>query len=475
MIDKSSFEKAIVVANNFVCKGLTVVPLEGTPLAHLVNTTNNVGALPPYENSDNYVAGDAVSLSIVSDNDGHSSFYDDYVNTLSTSLSLQINNARNIINPIINEAVERINTSLTLGMTNTYSIELVQVDPPEPLQNISLIEEITGNANGSLLAPRGRITLRNRANIESIVALVVTGSELFDVSIKKWMDNKGETFILDLWKKTFASVHEGQLQTMPDILELFRGPDSLDNALFIYLVVRKLMEDIPEDAGMTLTNWRETVRDYITVSSLIVGRELAIYESKVASKNLVLNYNPNKKVVTVLGKTYRDYINVGGKNEIIFGAIVNNDIPYSIAGINENPEKYLKAWDGYSAINKTALKVKAFTAFKDSCEYVLINQLNSLVEFEEQRLNENSGFKDTVISSYREQVQNLRPVDMENIYQTVMRLVTSGRFPYTDAYRFLDSMNEIAKSNPEMDPREAAAVATIEYISDHMSDQMKLV
>lgn len=475
MIDKSSFEKALGVANIFAAKGLAIVPEEGTPLAQLVGTTNLVGQLPTYSSETEFVAEDSTILSMVSENETHDALYDDYVNALSTGLSFQINNARNIINPIINEAVEAIKKYVAENNTSAYSFELIQKDIPTPLQNDSFVQEVTKNDGGSFVQPRGRITIRDVSDIAGITEKLVTGSEIFDSSVKEWIDNKGEAFIVDLWKKTFASVHEGPYQTLPELMDVFKGPDALDNALFVYLVSRKLMDDAPEYANMSLANWRETVRDYINNSAKTITREISMGQTMTSNKTLVTRVDFNNKVVIVNGPVYRDYIATGGKNEIIFGAIVSDEVPYSLGVILANPEKYQKAWDSYASINKASLRAKAFASFKEACEFVLVGQLNSLAEFEQEKFNENSAFRDTIVASYKNLIKHLYIEDMNNIYHTVMKLVCNGRFPYTDAYRFLDAMNDIAKDNPELDPREAATVATIEYISDHMADQMKLV
>ena len=475
MIDNSSFEQAMSTAILFASKGLTVVPVESTPLAHLVSTTNLIGELPHADSSGQFAQADAVTLSVASENETHNGLYDDYVNTLSVGLSLQINNARNIINPIINEAVENIKTYISNEPTSGYSFELILKELPEIVQNISFMDEVKANLTSSLLAPRGRITIRGVSDAQAITEKLLTGSDLFDNTIKQWLESKAPGFILDTWQKIFASVHEGQYKALPEILELFKDEQALDNALFVYLVTRKLIEDVPADAGMTLANWREVTRDYITVSANIINREIAKYENQVSNGNLVVRFDQAKRVVTVVGKVYRDYISTGGKNEIIFGAIVDGRTPFHISDVLQSPELSLKAWDNYAGINKTALKAKAFSSFKYACEYVLTAQLSSLTEFEQEKFEQNPGFKESVIKAYRDEIRGLCAEDMNNIYHTVMKLVCNARFPYTDAYRFLDSMNDISRDNPEMDPREAATIATIEYISDHMADQMKLV
>lgn len=474
MIDKGSFEKAIGAAEAFALKGLTVLPVEGTPLAQLVNTTNLVSGLTFSGESAEVIQSHQDQLSMTSDNQEHSSFYDDYVNGLSTGLGYQISNARNIINPIVNDAVEKVRTLMTEANSSPYSFEIKQVDLPQPMQNMSLVEEIETNAQGSLLPPRNRIILRGMSTPQGIVDAMVTGSELFDSAIRDWVGTIGEERLAGIWAKTFAPATESNLEMVPELLQAVSGPDATETALVVYLVARKLFDNIPDETGMDLATWKGAVRDYLTVSSIVLKREITSAAARANNNSLIVGLSKNNQVVSVSGKVYRDYIATGGKNEIIFGAITLGEIPYNVGALLEYSEKYQKAWDNYASINKSILRNKAFDSFKEICEYVLISQLNELAEFESEQLEKNPDFMVVVSNSYKEQIKLLTMTSLDDVYQTVMMLVTTGRFPYTDSYRFLNSMNQAAKADPDIDPREAATLAVCEYVCDHLSDQMRV-
>lgn len=476
MIDKGSFEKAVGAAGIFAAKGLRVEPVGGTPLALLVAQTNNLGVdIPPMDSSDDFTEGDGGMLAFTSSNDLHNSIFDDYVNTLSTSMSFQINNAKNIVNPIIQDAVEKITKVTQETNLSEYSFEIVLAGLPEPIKNATLADEITKNAQGSLMNPSTTITLP-ATTFEEITAGMVTGSELFDNVVRAWLSEKGEAWIMEFWANTFANIHTTNISTRPDLIQYLKGKEAIDRALGVFLITRRLIEgEVPETANVTLTTWLKTVRDYITVSCIVLDKEIQFYSSATSNEKLVSSYNDLNKKVYVFEKTYTDYINNGGKNELIFGAIVDGVVPFFKATIDQNAERYQSVWDRYASINRESVRIKTFNFFKEIVESVLVNQLATLAPFEEEKATADSTFIQAISKNYQQAIRNLKIEDMGNVYHTVMTLICECRFPYTSAYVFLDAINDICKDSPETDIREAALIATIEYICDHMAEQMTVV
>lgn len=474
MIDKSSFEKAVGIADIFASEGFQVVPMAGTPLAHLVSQTNMIGDLPPHSTSTDFLAEDSLSLAIVSDNDPHNSTFDDYVSTLAKSVSFQVNVARTVINPIIKEAVDKITEITKNSPAPEYAFEVIAKSLPKPLLNESLLGEVEKNTKPTTLPPRGTITLSG-STFEEIVDYLMSGSELFDSVVKEWLISKGDVWVKQVWDNVFGDIKLTSLNSRPDLQQYLKTDDSSDKSLFVYLVVRKLLlADVPETVTVSLATWRETIRDYITVSANILSREYNSYKECVSSKKLVHSFNAAKKIIYVFEDSYLEYLNNGGKNEIIFGAILENKIPYFQYVLGENVDRYQRAWDNYASINKEAVRLKAFNFFRSTVETVLLGQLTNLTDFEQEK-SSNSNFVAFIAKQYKTAINKLNTESMSDIYHTVMKLVCECRFPYSNAYTLLDTINDFCKVNPETDVREAALVATIEVICDHMVEQMVFV
>ena len=63
---------------------------------------------------------------------------------------------------------------------------------------------------------------------------------------------------------------------------------------------------------------------------------------------------------------------------------------------------------------------------------------------------------------------------MENIYKTARKLVCRARFYYTSSDKILAAIEEYTNSNPDIDPQEAALMATIEYVADFVAEQLTI-
>jgi len=475
MIHKKSFEVSIDSANLFLSSGKNIQAVVGTPLQQLATNSNTLENDLPLENRDNITDIDCGSLEILTDNDSHNSLFDDYVQNLSKALVFQINNAKNIVNPLINSAVEKVSMITRTGDQYEHGFEIIPQAIPQPLFNDELIKEVKQNVAGALIDPRKSILIPGQT-LDGILESLKIGSEVFDQSIQEWFVSVGDKTILEFWNSFFAPVTESGLGKRPEFVQYITGKDKANKALFVYLISRKLLHtDPPENTGVSLGVWRETIRDHINVSATVLSKEYDFYLSDVQSKKLVQSYNPISKQVVVCEKTYLDYINSGGKNELILGAIIADKIPYYLKTVLDDEDQWQQRWDRYSSINKQSVLLKAFNNFKLGLESTLISQLSELVEFEQEQVSKQPNFVEAVSDLYRKAIYNLPIESMNDVHHTVTKLVCECRFPYTNAYRFLDSINDICKNDPGIEPREAALIATIEYICDHLSDQVMVV
>ena len=77
-----------------------------------------------------------------------------------------------------------------------------------------------------------------------------------------------------------------------------------------------------------------------------------------------------------------------------------------------------------------------------------------------------------VNANFESELANIRSGDLDNIYMLAMKLVCRSRFYYTDAEIILCDIEEARRVNPNIDVREAALIATANYVFDFIADQM---
>lgn len=479
MIDKNSFEQAIPLAAIYAGKGIKVLPVTGTPFEKLVSANTLLTAAVAVSGVDgedlSLTENEAGYMSEESDNPSHNSYFDEMVSQLSTSVSVHISNAKNIIAPLVTEASERIIDRMKAEIETEPTYKIIQVGLPEPMKNEGFKETILKASGGINADPEKYLKLPAKTPQE-IQEMLLTGSGDFDEKIKIWFLSKGDSFFDNVWKNSFMDVSVSEVKDPCGLLTCFRDKkDGSDYALAVFFLARRLINVVAADSGMTLAEYTKIVTQYLDVAAVKLAQDYQINESIIKSDALVTEHNERKMEVTVNETTYLKYIQGGGKNEVIFGALVSNAVPYLTSALAGKEQEFQTAWERFSSFSKNTVKNKAFVTFKDICVSVLLAQFAEPTEIEKERELTNPGMMVEISRIVSDYVSGLSILSMSDPHTVALHAVASIRFHYTDAFKFLNSINEVCKQNPSIDVREAALIATVEYTTDYVCGQMRLV
>jgi hypothetical protein len=72
------------------------------------------------------------------------------------------------------------------------------------------------------------------------------------------------------------------------------------------------------------------------------------------------------------------------------------------------------------------------------------------------------------------EIDKLSIKDMDDYIGVSLKAIAKCRFFYTSSYNILDDINKIGMVNQEVDVREAALLATINYITDYLTNQLSI-
>lgn len=479
MIDNNSFEQAIPLASIFAAKGIKVIAVPGTPMEKLVTSTELLDTAVSYTNDGGVeyelTDSDARGMSESSDNESHNAFFDQTVDLLSKSVAAHINNAKNVVSPLVVEASEKIVMRMKTEIEAEPSYKIIQLGLPEPMKNDSFKEAVLKASGGIYADPEKYLKLAEKSPQE-ILELMLTGSNDFDEKIKLWFAAKGDVFFDYLWRNSFMDAAIAEVKQGAGLLDSFTSKvTGTDYALGVYLLARKLLDVVPENTSMTLADYNKTVGQYLEVAAVKLDRDYQGQEANAKAGSLVLDHNERAMEVYVNEDTYVSYIQGGGKNEIIFGALVENVVPYLVGNLAGKEQEFLTAWERYTSFSKNTIKSKAFVKFKEICGSVLLAQFSEPTDIEKEREEAEAGLLAQISQVVQDYVSSLSILDMNDPYTVALKAVAEYRFHYTNAYKFLSSINEICKENPAIDVREAALIATVEYTTDYLVAQMKLV
>lgn len=484
MLDTNSAIYSLPLATLAATKGLVIDPVQGTPLAELVKTSNDLLMASSWctaetdtaENELARYAGNVSSSTTSNVETTHDTAMDAYIADVSKAVTNHISFAKNIVKPVIVELVEEVQRSLGFVVNPSSQFKISMVDLPKPMQNAGFETSIAKYAEKPFIAPSSELRL-GEVSPQAILDMMLTGSKEYDEGIKEWFVNKGDMFFMDIWNNLFRDFKESKPTCVFSFSDCLNGSpkDSVvDCALTIHLLSRKLYDDVPEGVTLTLPQYRELVAQYREASGIKLNLEYIKYASILKNKTLVASVDTDGKGLSVYGPIYREWLKAGGSNEALLGMLVGRETIYNQSLFDESKDRFIKDWNTYSLFTKTAEKNNEFNRIKDILTISFAKVMESMSSTEKETVAAMPAFSQTVITKFKEELDKLKTSDTTDIFNTCMLLVCRARFYYTDAEKILIGINLAVKANPNIDIREAALLSSIEYVVDYISDQMRI-
>lgn len=487
MINEKAFEQAIPLAAMAASKGLFINAVEGSPLHKLsqLSVLSDTGLAQPAPSQDEVDFNKVISsshLNLLSDNDAHNAAFDDAVKFLSGVVATHVSNAKNIIAPLVMAVADGIIKRMADDPTSLKTYEIVQNNLPSPMLNEGFKDLIDRTKGGVYAKPEDNLFLGQRT-AQQILDLMLTGSKEYDDSIREWFIGLGDAYFVSLWDTFFRDPHD------PDLM-LFKDTDFMsvlsnnskdekkygcNFALAIFLLSRGLMDNVQENSGLSLERYTVIVGQYRDAAAVRLAQDYEAFDLALKSGTLVEFVNNFTMTVTVNGPVYVEYLKAGGSNELILGAIVSQETPTLVSHMEGKDQVYMDAWNRYHSIVKASNQMSAFGKFKDHALSSFNAELSNRSTFEQEYIDTNPGHETYMTERVNQILNELKPEDISNPYELAMRLVCQARFYYTDAESILRSIDQAGKQNPNIDVREAALIATIEYCCKYLANQMRVV
>lgn len=489
MITKESVVTSVGLAEALGERGVVAMPKPNTVLAELVRYTNS--AVVDTVCSGECVAGqnyyDPLASTVEDVTSGtmdapslHDQCMDSMVPELSKAVIAHLSFARNIVKPLVTEYAEGVTTYLTNFKAPTaadkFCVEICDV--PELLEDESFADTLGFYDNKSPIAPDFIPTLGPKTAEEELLQLLMIGDKDADEAIVAWYSRKGENFFLNIWENFFRARQDSnpsQVIMYEDVLasDVFVRADI---ALALYLFAVKLFDAVDESAkGMNLNAYKNMIaqtRDFAGCILVDVLRRVDAYEK---TKILVISTDPDKQAGKVFGKNYRPWLETGGCPETILGLIVSGKRLSTQTLIDDAKEDLHAQWRAYTVFHTAAESNKQFDYFKDALRLKFRALMNDLNQEEKTYIDSTKDYFDKVEARLDAEINQLKVGDMDDIYVTAMKLMCRARFYYTDAEMILSDIIEACKVNPNIDVREAALIATCNYVFDYLADQITLV
>lgn len=487
MINTEGVLSAVALADLLAEKGMTVVAKPNTVLSELVRFTN-MELAPLFTGSAqgadqtgyaNLAAmAHNVTAGTLEEPSTHTRFMDGATADIGKAVISHISFARNIVKPLVIDYAEGVTQHLANfappSAADQFCVEVV--DLPELLEDESFVDTLTRYAGKSILRPDAIPALSAKASDE-LLALMLMGDKDADEAIAAWYTRKGEGFFLNIWENFFRNRQEANPQKLMSYDEIQAEDVFLraDYGLAMYLMAHKLYDSVDDAVqGVSLNAYRNIIAQTRDFAAALITASLLKITAYAKSRILVVSSNPDARCIKVFGTVYRPWLEQGGSPETILGLLVSEKRLSTQSAIDEIQQALLKQWKTHVVFHNTLESNKQFAYFKEALRVKFRALMLTLSAEETRFVDSTKDYVDKVNTLFTKELDSLKSSDMDNVHATALRLVCRARFYYTDAELILSDIIEAGRVNPDIDVREAAGIATMNYIFDYLSDQMSL-
>lgn len=413
----------------------------------------------------------------------HDAFMNESISLIAKSVGNHISVAKNVVVPIIAEYAKILHTAMDVlyqgkNANTAFTIELMEI--PEPLTDNKCLDLFSIYDKKFPLEPGKLIKLAPKTDAD-LLDLLQIGSNKTNELIIQWYNRIGSEFFNKVWvcyfdDSTIGNQHFGEYDKWRNDVLSFNNYDKLDIGLAIYLFASKLYSHVEDNlTGISLTTYQDAMSRTRDFGGTIVSNSLRTIKLIEKNGTFVMDLDHTNKKCYVVRTLYHEWLNKGGKPEAILGMLVSDDYSYrTVTAVNDNMQLLIDKWNSFSTYYHASENNNRFSYFKDACVLCFNQMLENLTELEQDYVAKHPSYYISLNTYLTEELSQLKPSDMLDLYAVGQKLICNARFYYTNAGKILDSIVEAGKAQPGINPREAALIATINYVAEYVCDQMYL-
>lgn len=472
MLSTQAISTAIDQVANFEARGVIVSALPGSLLESTVRSChpaiisafqNDAGQYTLSGSSIEYAANSSDS---VTGNCEHTLTQSELVNLIAPKVTGYLAHARTVVAPAVEEFVRHLDEAVSVyrGII-AHDFEIVTQALPAPLADSSILDSI--KKGETVLSRDFEMPLMGLPSVgsEGLMQLLHTGAPALDAVIDSWAEAKGISFISDVWERLFSDNVSVATTTASNYF--LQDQEGTDRLLAAFLFSRTMWDNPAEGSQVSLSKYNDTIAELRLQVASRLNQRIANSERGEKAGNLVLS-SFNRKIV-VNQNVYVKWLQSGGSNEVLFGNALKSSPSLTVTDIDADAENCKAAWARYAAMNAMNFNNRMFTKYKEAAA-MEFSRLMADTTHGDMPFNE----REIILRRFNAALDESRIEETRNLFAWGLRLLGTSWFYETDAYRILKTISEVREANPDLEPREAAAIAAIDYITYWVSGQMML-
>lgn len=473
MIRESAVNASLPFAQKLQTEGIRLSPKPNTELYELVRLSQPT---VDFNVEPTNFSLDAFSGYIVQSTDDkamaseHSMEMGALVDQLGELVTSHISYAKNTVRPLVVKFAETLQQfqEMNKAPDASSSFNVIQINVPDVLLDSTFLGSIEYYDGKSILAPSKTINLPSKSE-EEVKELLSTGTTRVDNLINEWVLSIPQGKLQDIWNSFFGSGGGNMYFTSVQSTNHF---EAAHVALAVLLISNKLFNEVSAGSNESLSGYKSIIGEYREWAGALLSSCLKRIAGSVKNKQLVISMDAQNRSAVVNGVTYSEWLKEGGKPEVIFGMIAGGRFISQRSEIDEKASELESGWYSYCSYYKTIEANLKFSQFKDQLLNQFISSYVDQDEVEKDYLLKNPSIKEASLELYKKEILGMKSSDMADIYQLALNAIAKCRFGYTSAFQILSDINEVGKLNPNIDVREAALLAAVNYLSTYVASQI---
>jgi len=396
-----------------------------------------------------------------------------FVDQIAKLVQGHVSYAKSVVKPLVLELGERLGKRAQelKGADPAAGVDVVVQNIPALLKDTSFLDTLSYYKDKPVITIKDRLNLQPKTNDE-VRALMLTGHQRTDEMVTAWLSTQEANFPLKVWCTFFTTDQQTDYWGQEDLdyLDVFSKQDVLLGA---YLVARRIYDEVQE-SSLPLSTYKDQVLQVRDYAGAVVVLSLKSIFDLITANILVVHHSSRDKKLWVNGEIYNDWLAKGGKPEILLGMLVSNNVAKSVSLIDEGKAAHEAAWQSYLTFKAVDTRNKFYDNYRVAVLSEFTTQLADQHETEQDVNVRNTDRLTKTIEAAGNYLSTLTSEALNDSYALALSLVAQIRFCHTSSFQILSDIETACKANPNVDVREAALLAVINYLGDWLGDQVTL-
>jgi hypothetical protein len=463
MLSTQALYKAIALAEQFDAKGVIVTPLGGSPLHHLVESSN-ISSDMAFKGEGGQVTLDifrieqaANSKEGIFDSSRHNYAMADFVKLGATAVQNALYTARNLVAPRIHELLELI--TLRLGNAPVSELSKLKISEDEDCPAVygpNLRKLVDQYANYHNAEPTLSID-GPELGTEDILKYLETGIASIDQDLLPWAAALPESVLQYAYRSFFT------IRNTKDSRSFFGRIDkSVVNMVLVYCLARHFLENdvVFEGMSLSLKDYRTNLTAIMAQTAHLLSIQMENNDAAIKNGNMIRSMAGGE--IRVFPPVYREWLKQGGNTDVLYGMAISGEMAFTVDALTDKADKYIAAWNRYSSLVTARDSMTRMNFLREQ----LVMSYESVISKPDADGNVPSqNVIKQEMDAFRAVLRTMTVADADDLHLMCLKLVCRSSFADTPAETILTRMDEEGKKNPKLSPREAGAVAVLEYIS----------